>query len=70
MFSSTGSFLIHGVTLQVLEESGGLTLGSSSGSSDGDVGFKPQQADLFEFIKQSGQCGVIQVSTCMSVIDI
>ena len=52
----------------MLEESGGLTLGSSSGGSDGDIGFKPQQADLFEFIKQSGQCGVTQVS--MSVIDI
>ena len=45
----------------MLEESGGLTLGSSSGSSDSDVGFKPQQADLFEFIKQANQCGISQV---------
>ena len=47
--------------LQVLEETSGLTLGSSSGGSDSDVSFKPQQGDLSEFIKQSNQCGISQV---------
>ena len=50
--------------LQVLEETSGLILGSSSGGSDSDVSFKPQQGDLSEFIKQSNQCGISQV--CVS----
>ncbi|XP_053402751.1 uncharacterized protein LOC123550539 [Mercenaria mercenaria] len=39
---------------QMLEESGGLSLGS--GGSDTDLSFKPHQTDILEFIKQCRQC--------------
>ena len=55
----------NSLLIQVLEESGGLTLGSSSGGSEADVSFKLQQADLSEFIKQSSECGISQVIVSM-----
>ncbi|XP_045191511.2 uncharacterized protein LOC123548375 [Mercenaria mercenaria] len=48
-------------TKQMLEEGGGLTLGSvSGGGGESDTSFKPSQTDLVEFIKQFKQHENIQ----------
>ncbi|KAH3734109.1 hypothetical protein DPMN_040549, partial [Dreissena polymorpha] len=47
---------------QMLEESGGLVMGSGgSGATEGDTtSFKPHQADLMEFIRQCQHSGIVQ----------
>ena len=64
-YSRFFSDMSNSLLIQVLEENGGLILGSSSGGSEADVSFKPQQADLSEFIKQSNECGISQVIVSM-----
>ena len=47
---------------KILENNGGLTLGSSSNGTDGEHRTKPPQGELSEFIKQSNQCGILKVT--------
>ncbi|XP_076112450.1 uncharacterized protein LOC143080482 isoform X2 [Mytilus galloprovincialis] len=44
-------------TKELLEEYGGTSLGSGSGSSDSESGFKPCNGDILSFIHQCIQCG-------------
>ncbi|CAG2195996.1 unnamed protein product [Mytilus edulis] len=43
---------------KLLEEYGGTSLGSGSGSSDSESGFKPCNGDILSFIHQCTQCGL------------
>ncbi|CAC5410109.1 unnamed protein product [Mytilus coruscus] len=46
-------------TKELLEEYGGTSLGSGSGSSDSESGFKPCIGDILSFIHQCTQCGKV-----------
>ncbi|XP_041376442.1 protein NO VEIN-like isoform X2 [Gigantopelta aegis] len=45
----------------LLDECGGTTFGSSSGSHDGDSIYRPQITSLLEFIRQSKNAGISQL---------
>jgi hypothetical protein len=44
------------------EECGGTSVGSGSGGTDSESGYKPTQTDILSFIHQCVQCGKDEVN--------